>query len=236
MKGVPMKIAICDDCREDVLRLKPFLTGHDVREFLRANELLSEVDVKHTFFDLYFLDIFMDSIDGIELAQALRSRDPEAFICFVSTSNDFYREAYDVYAIQYLLKPVQREEVERLMERVASYKARQKERGLFVKGRKSSGVIPYGKILYISSCEHTLSIHCKDGTVHECIGKLNEMEAQLCGDIFCRCHQSFLVNLYQVDSLSGNDLIIAGSRIPVSRRYYAEVRHRYQEILFEEVE
>ena len=231
-----MKIAICDDCREDILRLKSFLLGHEIRVYSCAYELLSDVKEENVSFDLYFLDIFMDSVNGIELAKMLRDRDAEATICFVSTSNDFYREAYDVYAVQYLLKPVQEEDVHQLLERVAGYRARHMEQSLFVKGRRGSEVIPYRRILYINSREHTLSIHCKDGTVHECIGKLNEVESQLHGDIFCRCHQSFLVNLYHVDSLSGNDLIIAGHRIPVSRRYYAEVKQRYQEFLFEEVE
>lgn len=51
-----------------------------------------------------------------------------------------------------------------------------------------------------------------------------------------RCHQSFIVNIYEVDNLSGSELKVFGYRIPVSRRYYAEVKKRYHEVLFEEVE
>lgn len=232
-----MKIVICDDCQKDALQLRTFLAGHDVRIYNSAGKLLSDIENNQMHFDLYLLDIYMEeSMNGIELAKRLRLHDEEAALCFVSTSDAFYREAYDLYAVQYLLKPVGEEAVKKLLENTSKNLIRNREQSLCFKYHGEMGSIPYGKILYISSREHMLSIYCKDGTVQECAGKLNEIELQICGDMFCRCHQSFLVNIYQVDSLSGNDLIIAGSRIPISRRYYTQVKKRYQEVLFEEVE
>ena len=97
-------------------------------------------------------------------------------------------------------------------------------------------MIPYGKVRYISSRGHTLSICCTNGNVQESTGKLNDLENQVCGNVFMRCHQSFIVNMYHVESLKGMDLIISGEQIPISRRYYAQIKKRYQEILFEEVD
>lgn len=232
-----MRIAVCDDNQEDALYLKTLLEGHNVRIYCGAGQLLSDVEKNQMNFDLYLLDIYIeDSINGIELAERLRIQDEEAVICFISTSDAFYREAYDLYAVQYLLKPVREEAVKQLLEKISRNHARDREQKLCFKCHGKMVKIPYGKILYISSREHTLSIFCKDGTVQECTGKLNELAMELCGDVFCRCHQSFLVNMYSVDGLDGRDLMIAGSRIPVSRRYYAEVKKRYREILFEEVE
>lgn len=233
-----MRIAVCDDCKEDALSLKRLLGGHDVRAYSDAGSLLADVkENKKIQYDLYLLDIFMEeAINGIELAKELRRWQDEAAICFISTSDAFYREAYDLYAIQYLLKPVGEEEVKRLLDKVSKQLARNREQKLSFQFRGQAGGIPYGKILYISSREHTLSIYCTDGTVQECRGRLGEMAVRVCGDVFVRCHQSFLVNMYQVDSLSGTDLAVGGTQIPVSRRYYAEVKRRYQEILFEEVE
>ncbi len=232
-----MKIAVCDDCMKDALYLKGFLGGHEVRVYSDACNLFADMEDKKERYDLYLLDIYMEGpIDGIELAKKIRIWQEEAAICFVSTSNDFYREAYDLYAIQYLLKPVKEEAVKQLLDKVSKNIIRSREKKLSFQFRGRAGSIPYGKILYISSREHILSICCMDGTVQECKGKLDEMAMQICGDIFMRCHQSFLVNMYHVDSLIGTDLIVAGQRIPISRRYYAEVKRRYQEILFEEVD
>lgn len=232
-----MKIAIFDDCREDALVLKEFLGGHEVKIFFDAESILAEVEAKVGRYDLYLLDIYIEgSPNGIELAKRIRSVDEDAAICFVSTSNDFYREAYDLYAVQYLIKPVKGDAVKRLLDRVSGDSVRKKGKSLLFKCRGQTGSISYGKILYICSRGHTIFICCTDGSVQEYKGKLNELALQLCGDVFRRCHQSFLVNMYQVDSLDGNDLMISGERIPISRKYYAEVKRRYQEILFEEVD
>lgn len=232
-----MRIAVCDDCFEDALCLKALLRGQDVRMYPNAGSLLADIRNRNTHYDLYLLDIYISaSINGIELAKRLRTMDEEAFICFVSTSDAFYREAYDLYAVQYLVKPVREEDLKQLLDRVSKHLIRKKERSLLFKWRGRTGSIPYGKILYISSREHTVFVSCTDGTVQECKGKLNEMASQVCGDVFLRCHQSFLVNMYQVDNINGSELTVCGHRIPISRRYYAEVKRRYQEILFEEVD
>lgn len=232
-----MKIAVCDDCYEDALLLKTFLDGHDVRIYTDAAQLLADAENSHILFDLYLLDIYMDdAMNGIELAKRLRLQDEDAALCFISSSDVFYREAYDVYAMQYLIKPVDAEMLEQLIKRVSRNIVRNKEQSLCYKWRGQAGAIPYGQILYISSREHTLYIHCKDGRVQECKGKLEEMARQVCGEVFFRCHQSFIVNMYQADRWEGNELVVAGRRVPVSRRYYTEVKRRYQEILFEEVD
>lgn len=232
-----MRIAVCDDCMEDVLALKKYLEEHEVSIYSGADSLLMDIEKKRIQYDLYLLDIFMEeSMNGIELAGRLRRVQEEAVICFISTSDDFYREAYDLYAVQYLIKPVQEKDLEKLLSKVQKLLTRDSEKKLVYSWWGKGGAIPYGKIRYISSKGHTLSICCTDGNTQESIGKLNDLEHQVCGDIFIRCHQSFIVNMYHVDGLNGTDLIVGGERIPVSRRYYDEVRKRYREILFEEVE
>lgn len=235
-----MRIAICDDCMKDAQSIKKYLDGQEVGIYFNAESLLADVEDKRKWYDLYLLDIYMEnSINGIELAERLRKVQEEAFICFVSTSDDFYREAYDLYAVQYLIKPVQEESVKKLLGRVQKEIARlseNKERSFIYSRWGKSGLIPYGKIRYISSSGHTLFVYCTDGKVQESTGKLNDLEQQLCGDTFLRCHQSFIVNVYHVEGLNGSELTVGGEQVPVSRRYYAAVKKRYQEMLFEGVD
>lgn len=229
-----MKIAICDDCRQDALGLKALLNGsHDAVLYSGAKQLLEDVKSRKKRYDLYLIDIFMDTVSGLELARQLRKEVEDAVLCFISSSDEFYREAYDLYAVQYLLKPVRRENLELLIEYVSQRMDKDKENALWFRWRGQAGAIPYGKILYVSSREHTVFIHCKGGRVQECSAKLNEIAAQICGDVFSRCHQSFIVNMYQVSSMDGNELIVGGQSIPVSRRYLPDIRKRYQEVLFE---
>lgn len=233
----PVKIAVCDDCPEDTRFLQNHLQGHDVSVYFNTDSILADVEGRNKRYDLYLLDIYVDdSMNGVDLAKRIRNVQEEAVICFISTSDDFYREAYDLYAVQYLIKPVQESALTQLIDRVLGMIGRKMEKSLSFKSRGQTGTLSYSKILYIGSREHTICIYCTDGTVQEYKGKLNELAAQICGEEFMRCHQSFLVNMYYVDNLSGNDLMVSGYRIPVSRRYYAEVKRRYQEILFEEVD
>lgn len=233
-----MRIAVCDDCRQDACGIRDLLSGQEVKLYGSAESLLADVEQGRKHYDLYLLDIFMeDSMDGIELAGRLRDEDEAAAICFISTSDEFYREAYDLYAVQYLIKPVGREELEKLLDRVGKIFIKNMEKTLRYSWRRASGVIPYGKILYISSRGHVLFICCIDGRVQESTGKLNDLEQHICGDTFLRCHQSFIVNMYHVREFSGMELTLAeeGEKVPVSRRYYAAVQERYRKIMFEEV-
>ena len=232
-----MRIAVCEDCMEDTLLLKHFLGGHNVSIYSDTYSLLDDIDNNKVQFDLYLLDIFMEeSMSGLELAGELRKIQEEAVICFVSSSSDFYREAYDLYAVQYLLKPVREADVRKLLDKVSKSLMRKREPKLSFQSRGQTGCIPYGKIRYISSREHTISISTTDGTVWEYKGRLSELAARVCGDTFMRCHQSFIVNMYHVENLSGTGLLVAGEWVPVSRRYYTGVKKRYLEILFEEVD
>lgn len=232
-----MQIAVCDDCMEDVLSLKKLLEGHEVIVYSDADSLLADIDNKGIQYDLYLLDIFIEeSMNGLELAGKLRKVQEEAVICFISTSDDFYREAYDLYAVQYLIKPVQEESLKNLLFKVQKILDREGEKKLIYSWWGKNGVIPYVKIRYISSRGHTLYICCTDGKIQKSTGKLSDLEHQVCDDILIRCHQSFIVNMYHVEGLNRTNLIVAGEQIPVSRRYYDKVRKRYREIMFEEVE
>lgn len=232
-----MKVAICDDCREDAMRLKALLSeNHDAVLYSNASQLLESVKKQKKRYDLYLIDIYLDTISGLELAEQLREEEEDAALCFISSSDAFYREAYDLYAVQYLLKPVKKEDLDGLIKRISQRLHREKEKSLTFRWRGQNGMIPYGKILYVSSREHTVYIHCRDGSVQECSGKLNEIAEQICGDVFSRCHQSFIVNMYHVSSMHGNELLVKGQGVPVSRRYLAEIKRRYQEVLFEEME
>ncbi len=63
-----MRIAICDDCREDAMNLRSFLEGHQTKLFSGGGELLADLNEQHSRYDLYLLDIYMESdINGIQL-------------------------------------------------------------------------------------------------------------------------------------------------------------------------
>lgn len=227
-----MKIAICDNNAVDRQYLQALLQEYPTELYECAENLLSDVE-SGIRYDLYLLDIYLDTMNGIELAKRMREQDGEAVICFISSSDAFYREAYDLYAIQYLLKPVKRETLLELIEKVES-RLPKAEPALHFKWRGKIGSIACSRILFVSSQEHKLSIYCTDGTIQECIGKISGLAGQIDDEAFVRVHQSYLVNMNHVDCLNGGELLVGRYSIPISRRYAAEVKKKYQELLFAE--
>ena len=73
--------------------------------FSSARALLAAMDAGADF-DLYLLDVVMPEMDGIELGRAIRERDKDGAIIFLTTSPDFALDSYEVWPLQYLLKPV----------------------------------------------------------------------------------------------------------------------------------
>lgn len=232
-----MKIAICDDNYQDANNLISLIGGaHVHRLFSSAEELLIEIEETPVRFDLYLLDIFMKDIDGIELGKRIRRVDDNALICFISSSPDYYAEAFSMYAFQYLVKPVSSESFRKLLERASERFSHDREQSLSLVYREGCISIPYSRILYISSSGHTLAIHCTDGTIKYYTGRLNTIMDTLDETVFARCHQSFIINLYNVSALDGSTFVCGTEYIPISRRYLATVRESYRLSLFKDLD
>ncbi len=236
MEEAYLKIAICDDNHSDALYLVSLMEGaHTYRIFSSAEELAYEIEDQQEHFDLYILDIFLGEMNGIQLGKYIRQLDDEALICYVSSSPEYYGEAFSLYAFQYLLKPVVKEDFQELLRKASTQFARNKEQSIKLDTKRRTIVIPYRRILYITSMGHTLYIHCKDGTVERMNGRLNELAAVLDSNVFVRSHQSFLVNLYNVSALESDYFICGGDQIPISRRY-SSAKERYREFLFSDMD
>ena len=109
-----LRIAICDDEEKQLcqaaamlnayLRSRPGLHGH-VETFRSGGTLLERAEDTEGF-DLYVLDILMPELSGIDTGRRLRALGQGGEIVYLTNSNDFAADSYDVHAFFYLLKPV----------------------------------------------------------------------------------------------------------------------------------
>ena len=118
-----LKIALCDDSPADRDYLLGLLTKYmdqhhyvaKIDLFTSGEELLA-TDISS--YDLVVLDIFMDELNGVQVAEQLVAKNAGVQIIFCSTSNAYAAESYDVSALRYLIKPVPEEKMFRTLDRL----------------------------------------------------------------------------------------------------------------------
>ncbi|MBI4428556.1 MAG: response regulator, partial [Ignavibacteriales bacterium] len=233
-----LRTIIVDD--EELARkiLREFLTPHADIEILAecANGFEAVKAITEFKPDLVFLDIQMPKLNGFEVLDLVEQRPA---VVFVTAHDHFALKAFEVHAVDYLLKPFSKERFEealkrareqtskkyqdRLSEVVSSVRSNVKpiERVLVREGSKVH-IIPVDKIDYVEAQDDYISLRSegKNFLKHQ---TLSDLEATLEKSKFIRIHRSFIVNvecLARIEPYAKDSHIVIlknGSKLPVSR-------------------
>jgi len=179
-------------------------------------------------FDVVLLDVAMPSLNGLELAQVLRQfRHPPAVI-FVTAHAHHAVEAFDLRAVDYLLKPVHLDRLREAISRVSEDEGHaDPDEQMPVELGGVTRLVRRSEVRYASAQGDYLRLHTPSGNplVRMPISALEQRWAEAG---FVRVHRSLLVAMAHVDELrlSGPrpSLVVDGTELPVSRRHLPEVR------------
>ena len=178
-------------------------------------------------FDIVFLDIQMDGMDGIETARSLRKKQDDIVLIFVTGNREYVFDALDLYAFHYLLKPVDENKFREVLERAAGEVEKKKEkRGLVIKKRNL--MLDQADILYIESRAKKVEIHT-DGSkdIIEIYATMEELEGQL-GEDFYRCHRAYIVNMAHITEYDNDSITITnGDKIYLTKKKYGDFVKTY---------
>ena len=225
------QIAVCEDdaaVREPLCRmcseiLEHMDISHEVTPFSNA-EALERAMTAGARFDLLCLDILMDGKTGMEFARQLRERDDKTSILFITNSEEFLREGYEVRPIHYLLKPVDREQLARALE--TDLRLHHRPDSVTIRAGASVTVLSLDELLYVESRDHLTVVKLEQGERSFRI-RLSDMEELLPRDRFCRCHNSYLVNMRRISKLGRKVLVLEnGEWIPIGRSYYKAAQEK----------
>ncbi|MBO0846974.1 MAG: response regulator transcription factor [Nocardioides sp.] len=178
--------------------------------------------------DVVMLDIAMPGLSGLELASVLRQfRQPPAVV-FVTAHQNHAVDAFDLRAVDYLLKPVREERLREALSRVCEEQAGiDHEEQLPVELGGVTRFVRRSEVLWASAQGDYVRLHTATGDplVRMPLGAL---EQRWSGAGFVRVHRSVLVNLAHVDEVrlgsARPEVMVAGTALPVSRRHVPDVR------------
>lgn len=219
-----LNIAVCDDekviCRQIKELIEEQMSDACVSLYNSGKELLTEENQ----FDIVFLDIQMDGMNGIETARMLREKQKEILIVFITAIKEYVFEAFDVSAFHYLLKPIDEKKFKEVLIRAAEEAEnhrKRKQEPLLIKTKKRSITFLKNDILYVESRGKKVEIHTKEKNT-QIYASMNELEAQL-GSGFYRCHRGYLVNMAYIAEYSSEDITLSnGEIIYLSKEKYGE--------------
>lgn len=228
-----LEIAVCDDepvfVEQFSSKIKEYMPDCSIYSFFSSEDLL----LQGKLFDIYFLDIQMEKMNGIEAARKLRELNEESIIVFITGAKEYVFEAFDVAALHYLVKPVNAEKLEEVLKRAKKEiekKQSRKDKQIFIKTRNKNITLNVADILYFENEMRKIVAHTVKGEL-SFYGVMADMEKEV-GAGFCRCHRGYLVNLSYVAEYDMENIMLAnGEKIYLSKDRYHDFVKQYMRYL-----
>ncbi|HSP32699.1 MAG TPA: response regulator [Thermoanaerobaculia bacterium] len=191
--------------------------------------------------DLLLLDIQMPKLDGFEVLSLL---DKSPMVVFVTAHDEYAVRAFEVHALDYLLKPFAEERFRAVMQRVReqirrprtaaaplgeALRAKPLQRIVVKHDDGSIQVVPVSRIDYVEAADDAIVI-ATAGTKLRKQQAIGDLAAELDPDRFVRIHRSYLLNIERIDKIElyAKDSRVAilrdGTKLPVSRTGYATLK------------
>jgi two-component system LytT family response regulator len=242
-----LQVMIADDEAPARRKLIRFLAEHDDVEIVaEASNGIDAIDlIAMTKPKLVFLDIHMPDLDGLGVAESISRSDEPPAIVFVTAFDQYAVKAFELSALDYLLKPYDRERFEQALARARNTESPARKpdelakaisqirnedtyaRRLLIPNDGRSFFVATREIARLESDGNRVSVHTPRGT-HTLRATLESLEARLDPAQFARVHRSHLVNIDEIAEIHpwfhGDYKILMrdGTEIAWSRRYAAK--------------
>ncbi len=233
-----LRIAICDDESKFTRKLETLVLQESQKLGIRADtdvfsdgKTLLKSFQNGDHYELIFIDIEMEQVDGITAARRIREIDRTVLLVYVSGYDKYLKELFEVEPFRFLSKPLNHAQFDRYFKEACK---RINETEVFYQFtfNKEIRKISVKDIVYFESNNRIVYIHLKDGTNEYFYGKLNNVEKELAASrqYFLRIHQSFLVNYDYIIKMNFFNITINYARkkmeLKISEDRQKEVRRQ----------
>jgi len=234
--SILIHIGICDDSADDIRILTKAIYAYDpsfrISTYSDGKSLIEDCEDDPIIFDILFIDIYMPGLNGIKTAERIRTLLHDTKIIFISSSKEHYQETYDVFAFNYLVKPLNPEKLHLIMDQALVSVFAEIRQKLTFSFKNINHQIFVRDIKYLESKDKRICVYMSDGSQLVCYKKLEELLKQLPETEFVRCHQSFVVNIYYVTEMTAKYFRIGSVMINISRKYWKASKDKYFDHLF----
>ncbi len=216
-----MKIAIVDDIdlyRENLARcLQNCCAEHSIDvEIDCYSDGIEILDKKDIVYDVIYLDIKMNFVDGMEAAREIRERDNEVIIVFCTNYIKYAIDGYSVNATDFLIKPVSDFAFNEHFKKLLSKLKINDVPFLLIKTKLGIKKVRCDKIIYLESEGHYIKLVTKTEEIIF-LDTLKNIESQLDSKKFFRCNSCYIVNLKYVKEILENYVVVEDYKLKVSR-------------------
>ena len=177
--------------------------------------------------DLFFLDIQMPDLSGISFIRTLQ-HPPK--VIFMTAYKEFAAEAFDLNAVDYLLKPMSSERFFKAVNKVIessilhekAANTHNERECLYFKANRKIVKIFLDEIIYVESAKDYIKIYRQPGAPLMVKYSLTALAARLPRNLFVRVHRSFIVSVNKITAFTNYDIEIGKIEIPIGRQYLGQ--------------
>ncbi len=167
-------------------------------------------------FDIILMDIEMKFMNGMEAAEEIRKKDKDVIIMFITNMMDYAVRGYEVDALDYVLKPVSYFSFSQKIGKAIDRLKQRSQKSISVESAEGLMKIKLDSIYYIESEGHNLIFYTTEGTIRT-RANMKDLEELLRENDFYRINKGYLVNLFYVEGIEGNNCILPEVILAISR-------------------
>lgn len=226
------RIVLCDDNPADLKILSGYLVElkkHRPLEIICYEDgpsLLKDYK-KHGFCDILVLDMRMQPLDGIEVAQEVRKIDDEVLILIVTATVDYAVDGYKVAASRYIVKPVEKDDFLNTVSKLMNQHMKKQASIFSFSSSTGTTKLLTDHIYYLESYMRTITVCAKEGKF-TFTGTISSLEEQLRPYGFIRIHKSFLVNVSHIYNIFKDSITMDNQEVlPMSKHKRKDVNQEF---------